>query len=113
MASWQTMQNEAHGTAASRLEWMSSSHCWQVQSCLLGYGEGPHGISKLVKFAVEIVNRDSAFRGPLDLFQLIGASLNHDPVAMRISRSVPQPWLSESLKSFLFIFDHWLSPLPD
>jgi len=40
------------------------------------------GISKLAKFTVEITNRECAFGSSLDLFQLIGASLNRDPLAV-------------------------------
>jgi hypothetical protein len=39
-------------------------------------------ISQLVKFAVEITDRECVFRGLLDFFQLIGGSLNSDTVAM-------------------------------
>jgi hypothetical protein len=40
------------------------------------------GVSKLVKFTVEITNRECAFGSRLDLLQLIGASLNRDPLAV-------------------------------
>jgi hypothetical protein len=39
-------------------------------------------VSKLVKLTVEITNRECAFGSRLDLLQLIGASLNRDPLAV-------------------------------
>jgi len=39
-------------------------------------------VSKLVEFSVEVANRECALGSRLDLIQLIGASLNPDPVAV-------------------------------
>jgi len=44
--------------------------------------EGRSSVSKLVKVTVEVTNRECALRSRLDLVQLIGASLNRDPVAV-------------------------------
>jgi hypothetical protein len=39
-------------------------------------------VSKLVEFTLEITNRECTFGSRLDLLQLIGASLNRDPLAL-------------------------------
>src|SRR5580704_841639 len=45
-------------------------------------------VSKLVRFTVEVTNRECAFGSRLDLFHLIGASLNRNPLAVaRVKRS--------------------------
>jgi len=43
--------------------------------------EGRASVSKLVEFAVEVINREGPLGSRLDLVQLIGASFNRDPVA--------------------------------
>ena len=52
------------------------------KAAFLDTTEGRTCVSKLVKFTVEVRNRECAFGGRLDLIQLIGASLNRDPVAV-------------------------------
>ena len=43
--------------------------------------DSPPDVSQLVKFSVEITDRECMFGGLLDFFQLIGGSLNSDTVA--------------------------------
>jgi hypothetical protein len=52
------------------------------ETAFLDATERRTGVSKLVKFTVEITNRECAFRSRLNLFHLIGASLNRDPLAV-------------------------------
>jgi hypothetical protein len=69
--------------------------------------QGHLGVSQLVEFAVEITDRECAFRCLLDFFKLIGASLNADTVAMTDkSLQLNNPSVENSLKPSEFSFRH-------
>src|SRR5208282_2328066 len=52
------------------------------EAAFLDATERRTGVSKLVKFTVEVTNRECTFGSRLDLLQLIRASLNRDPLAV-------------------------------
>jgi hypothetical protein len=80
-----------------------------AEAAFLGTPESGTGASKLVEFTVEVRNRECALGSRLDLIQLIGVSLNRDPLAaaseaLQLSNLCGQ----NRTKSVQFIPGHWL-----
>jgi hypothetical protein len=55
-----------------------------AKASLIDAKHGCTSVSKVGEFTVEITNRECAFRCSLDLIQLVGASLDRDPVAVSV-----------------------------